>query len=132
MSAGSSHTTDLLMKGSPDDRTTHAHVHRGWGELLDTLRDLDSAFLEGAAPFSDDRHIADGYRALATTLGVALDTYLFAEPSRPIFLELNTPYRRDRRWGGDNTDAYYRIAPVSTRAPLPDLGATAATPSTSR
>ena len=40
-------------------------------------------------PSSDDRHLADGYRQLATTLGVAFDTYLFAEPSRPIFIELN-------------------------------------------
>jgi hypothetical protein len=83
-----------------------------WHELLDTLRDLDTSFLAGDRAVSDDRHIADGYRALATTLGVALDTYLFPEPSRPIFTEINTPFRRDRRWGGDNTDAYYRMAVV--------------------
>jgi hypothetical protein len=52
---------------------------------------------------------------LATTLGVALDTYLFAEPSRPMFVELNTPFRRDRRWGGDNTDAYYHMCPVDPK-----------------
>ena len=83
-----------------------------WGELLDTLRDLDKGFLEGDRAVGDDRTLADGYRALATTLGVAFDTYLFAEPSRPLFLELNTPFRRDRRWGGDNTDAFYRLCPV--------------------
>ncbi len=44
---------------------------------------------------------------LATVLGVGLDTYLFAEPSRPVFVDTVTPFRRDRRWGGDNTDAYY-------------------------
>ena len=52
---------------------------------------------------------------LATTLGVALDTYLFAEPSRPMFVEVNTPFRRDRRWGGDNTDAYYHLCPVDPK-----------------
>jgi hypothetical protein len=52
---------------------------------------------------------------LATTLGVALDTYLFAEPSRPMFVEVNTPFRRDRRWGGDNTDAYYHMCPVAAK-----------------
>ena len=61
---------------------------------------------------SDDRHVADGYRQVLTTLGVALDTYLFAEPSRPRFVDTNTPFRRDRRWGGDNTDAYYALCPV--------------------
>jgi len=94
---------------------TQEPLHRStaaWGELLDTLRDLDKGFLEGDRAVHDDRTLADGYRALATTLGVAFDTYLFAEPSRPIFMELNTPFRRDRRWGGDNTDANYRLCMV--------------------
>ncbi len=83
-----------------------------WRDLLATLGELDQSFLEGPRAVSDDRHVADGYRAMATTLGVALDTWLFAEPSRPQFVELNTPFRRDRRWGGDNTDAYYLFAPI--------------------
>ena len=83
-----------------------------WRELLDTLGGLDRSFLEGERSVTDDRQIADGYRMLATTLGVAFDTYLFGEPSRPLFVAVNTPFRRDRRWGGDNTDAYYYICPV--------------------
>src|ERR1700758_1709993 len=83
-----------------------------WRELLDTLSGLDRSFLDGERAVTDDRQIADGYRMLATTLGVAFDTYLFGEPSRPMFVEVNTPFRRDRRWGGDNTDAYYYICPV--------------------
>ena len=86
-----------------------------WSELLETLGGLDRSFLEGDRAVSDDRHISDGYRMLATTLGVALDTYLFAEPSRPMFVEVNTPFRRDRRWGGDNTDAYYHMCPVDPK-----------------
>ena len=80
---------------------------------------------------TDDRHRGRRLPELATTLGVALDTYLFAEPSRPVFVELNTPFRRDRRWGGDNTDAYYRSA-RSTRPGATGSAATAATASTSR
>ena len=83
-----------------------------WRELLETLGTLDHSFLEGDRAVTDDRHIADGYRMLATTLGVAFDAYLFAEPSRPMFVAVNTPFRRDRRWGGDNTDAYYFMCPV--------------------
>lgn len=83
-----------------------------WRNLLETLGALDHSFLEGARAVTDDRHIADGYRMLATTLGVAFDTYLFTEPGRPQFVAVNTPFRRDRRWGGDNTDAYYFICPV--------------------
>lgn len=83
-----------------------------WRELVDTLGGLDRSFLDGDRAVTDDRHLADGYRMLATTLAVAFDTYLFAEPSRPQFVELNTPFRRDRRWGGDNTDAWYYLCPV--------------------
>lgn len=83
-----------------------------WRELLDTLAGLDRSFLDGDRAVSDDRHIADGYRMLATTLGVAFDTYLFADPSRPRWIEVNSPWRADRRWGGDNTDAYYFMCPV--------------------
>ncbi len=86
-----------------------------WRELMTTLGELDRSFLTGDRAVSDDRHIADGYRMLATTLGVAFDTYLFADPSRPAFAEINTPYRRDRRWGGDNTDAYYLMCPVDEK-----------------
>lgn len=83
-----------------------------WRELLDALGSLDASFLTGPRAVTDERHVADGYRMLATTLGVALDTYLFAEPSNPVFVEVNSPYRRDRRWGGDNTDAYYFVTPI--------------------
>lgn len=94
---------------------TQHESSKAWRELLDTLGELDKAFLEGDRAVTDDRHIADGYRMLATTLGVAMDTYLFAEPSRPVWVELNTPHRRDRRWGGDNTDAYYYMCPVDPK-----------------
>ncbi|MEH3140595.1 MAG: DUF1214 domain-containing protein [Mycobacterium kyogaense] len=83
-----------------------------WQELVQTLGELDRGFTGGDRAVVDDRHLADGYRMLATTLGVAFDTYLFAERSRPQFVELNTPFRRDRRWGGDNTDAWYHLCPV--------------------
>ena len=97
-----------------DTRPMHEST-AAWRELLATVGDLDRSFLEGDRAVTDDRHIADGYRMLATTLGVAFDTYLFAEPGRPQFVAVNTPFRRDRRWGGDNTDAYYFICPVDPK-----------------
>ncbi|HTR71568.1 MAG TPA: DUF1214 domain-containing protein [Mycobacteriales bacterium] len=83
-----------------------------WRELLTGLGELDQVFLTGPKAVGDDQAIAEGYRALATALEVAFDTYLFADPTRPIFVDLNTPFRRDRRWGGDNTDAYYTFTPI--------------------
>ena len=83
-----------------------------WRELLDGLRDLDATFLEGDKAVHDEQTVAEGYRFLATALGVAFDIYLFADTGRPRFVDINTPFRRDRAWGGDNTDAYYAFAPV--------------------
>ncbi|WP_156687642.1 DUF1214 domain-containing protein [Mycobacterium sp. Marseille-P9652] len=83
-----------------------------WRELLEVLGAADVSFLQGDRAVTDDRHVADGYRMLASTLGVAFDAYLFPEPGRPQFAAVNTPFRRDRRWGGDNTDAYYFLCPV--------------------
>ncbi len=85
---------------------------RAWRELVAGLSELESAFLEGDRAVADEVGVADGYRMLATILSVAFDTYLFAEPTRPVFIEAVSPYRRDRRWGGDNTDAYYFYAPI--------------------
>jgi hypothetical protein len=83
---------------------------RAWRELMDGLAELDAQFLEGPRTLGDERSVAEGYRMLATGLGVALDVYLYADPARPAFVDVNTPARRDRSWGGDNTDAYYALA----------------------
>ncbi len=83
---------------------------RAWRELLDGLAELDQNFLEGPRAVGDEQSVAEGYRMLTTGLAVALDVYLYADASRPAFVDVNTPFRRDRAWGGDNTDAYYSLA----------------------
>ena len=83
---------------------------RAWRELLDGLGGLDGQFLEGPRAVDGERSVVDGYRMLTTALSVALDVYLYADPARPAFVDVNTPWRRDRAWGGDNTDAYYALA----------------------
>lgn len=83
-----------------------------WQELLDGLRHLDTGFLDGPKAVRGEQSVVEGYRFLATVLGVAFDVYLFADPARPRFVDVNTPYRHDRAWGGDNTDAYYSYAPI--------------------
>src|SRR5262245_51260047 len=83
-----------------------------WRELLDGLASIDQMFLDGPRAVHDERSVAEGYRMAAIGLGVALDTYLFGDPARPIFLDANTPFRRDRPRGGDHTDAWYAFTPV--------------------
>src|SRR6516164_4883602 len=90
-----------------------------WKELLTTIGDLDRSFLDGDRAVTDDRHVADGYRTLAATLGVAFDAYLFPEPGRPHFVAVNTPFRRDRRWGGDNKgdSVYFSVTAYNEPSP---------------
>ncbi|GAA4812089.1 DUF1214 domain-containing protein [Nocardioides caeni] len=80
-----------------------------WRELTAGLAELDAAFLTGERAAPDEVGAVGGYRMLATLLGVACDTYLFPDTARPRFVETVTPHRRDRRWGGDNTDAWYLL-----------------------
>ena len=92
---------------TPGDEATAA-----WRKLLDALGAVDATFLEGPKAVDDEASVAEGYRFLATVLGVAFDVFLFADPARPRFVDINTPFRPDRRWGGDNTDAWYAFAPI--------------------
>jgi hypothetical protein len=85
---------------------------RAWRELTDGLRELDATFLDGPNAVTGEQSVAEGYRFLATVMGVACDIFLFSDPARPRFVDINTPFRPDRAWGGDNTDAYYAFAPL--------------------
>ncbi|MEQ6900489.1 DUF1214 domain-containing protein [Nocardioides sp. YIM 152588] len=102
--------TDSPAPDSPAPASTAA-----WGELVAGLAELDTAFLSGDRAVPDEAGAVAGYRMLATLLGVAVDTYVFSDPARPQFLEAVAPHRRDRRWGGDNTDAHYLLAVVDPK-----------------
>lgn len=88
---------------------------QAWRELLSAFADLDQNFLTGPKAVRGQTAVAEGYRNLATILGVALDMNLFTDPVAPRFIDNLTPTRPDRRWGGDNTDCYYSYAVVDPR-----------------
>jgi hypothetical protein len=94
------------------DAVPQLETSRAWREFLQGLQDLDARFLQGPKAVHGEQSRVEGYLFLATMIGVASDIYLFADPVRPRFVDINTPWRRDRAWGGDNTDAYYCFAPV--------------------
>lgn len=86
-----------------------------WRELLSVFADFDKLFLEGPKAVRGELAVVEGYQFLATMLGMALDVNFFPDPAAPRFADLLTPFRHDRRWGGDNTDAYYGYAVVDPR-----------------
>jgi hypothetical protein len=102
--------TNPTTTGQPGWETTQA-----WRDLLDGLRQLDATFLDGPNAVVGEQAVAEGYRFLATVFAVACDIFLFSDPARPRFIDINTPFRPDRAWGGDNTDAYYAFAPLDPR-----------------
>ncbi|MCX6397827.1 MAG: DUF1214 domain-containing protein [Propionibacteriales bacterium] len=96
-----------------NDLTQPAHAWEAtaaWNELLAGLGELQATFLEGDRAVTTETGVVNGYRMLATILGIGLDIYLYPEKSRPVWVDTVTPFRRDRRWGGDNTDASYAFA----------------------
>ena len=68
-------TATLITRGITRMTTSEHESTVAWRELLETLGGLDRSFLDGDRAVTDDRQIGDGYRMLATTLGVAFDTY---------------------------------------------------------
>ncbi|ADU00069.1 DUF1214 domain-containing protein [Mycolicibacterium gilvum] len=86
-----------------------------WRELLSAFAEFDNQFLDGPKAVRGQTAVAEGYQNLATMLALSLDMHFFADPVAPRFLDTLTPFRPDRRWGGDNTDCYYGYAVVDPR-----------------
>jgi hypothetical protein len=85
---------------------------RAWRELLDHVVGLDESFATGRDALVGARATVEGYRYLATVLGLALDIFVHADPARPTFVDINAPDRPDLCWGGDNTDASYMFCAI--------------------
>jgi hypothetical protein len=78
-------------------------------ELLDLIRGADASFLAGPRAVPDAISVVEGYRWLTEVLSVALDCYLWADPAHPSIVPLVGP---TRKFGGDNSDAFYHFAPL--------------------
>jgi len=78
-------------------------------ELLDVLRDADQNFLDGYRAVRDDASAVEGYRFLVDVFSVALDVYVTTDAARPELVKIVSP---NRKFGGDNADAFYYYAPI--------------------
>ena len=72
--------------------------------MLGAFAEFDNLFLDGPKAVRGQPAVAEGYQNLATMLALSLDMHFFADPVAPRFIDVLTPFRPDRRWGGDNTD----------------------------
>jgi len=80
-------------------------------ELMDLVRNADAVFLDGPRAV-DDVSVLEGYRMLTEILQVSLDCYLWADTARPSIVPIVGP---TKKFGGDNSDAFYRFAPIDPR-----------------
>ena len=81
-------------------------------ELMELVKGLDASFDTGPAALSQEADRLDGYVWITSILRVALDAYLWADPLRPRFVDIVGP---DKKWGGDNADAFYCLTAVDGR-----------------
>ena len=78
-------------------------------ELMAQLAALEEKLSGGPVPLGDEQSVLEGYRWIFTIAQVALDVNVWADATRPRFVDIVGPYKK---WGGDNVDAFYQYAPI--------------------
>jgi len=76
-------------------------------QLLDTVRETHARMVEQLA--DDHDTLLEAHKWVLSILQVAAEVNLWADTARPRFVEIVGPYKK---WGGDNSDAFYCYAPV--------------------
>ena len=84
---------------------------RAFGEFLETLRDLEAAFLQPRWRLRTEDDFAGARRRLLHTLIHALQTWFEADPARPFFVSF---VDRHKKMLGDNPDARYHQAVINS------------------
>lgn len=87
---------------------TRSDLSTAFGDLLDELRRIEDKFLDADPPLAQ-ADLLDGYRLTFSLLRVAVDAYVWGDKDNPRFVDVIGPYLK---WGGDNSDAFYQIAPI--------------------
>lgn len=79
-----------------------------FADLLDEVRAVEQRLLSADPPLQE-ADILDGYRWALSLLRVAADAYIWGDSDKPILVDVIGPYLK---WGGDNSDAFYQLAPI--------------------
>jgi hypothetical protein len=80
-----------------------------FSELLVELTEQHRRLVAQLSDPGDEQTLLEAHKWLLSILQVAADTQLWADPTHPRFIEIVGPYKK---WGGDNSDAFYCFAPV--------------------
>ncbi len=80
-----------------------------FNELLDELRGLEAHVLDHPNALDDEQYRCEAYRWIFSITQVAMDCFVWGDRDRPRFVDIVGP---TKKWGGDNSDAFYQYAPV--------------------
>ncbi|BBY34945.1 hypothetical protein BST33_00225 [Mycolicibacter minnesotensis] len=83
-------------------------LSEAFGSLLDEVRAVERRLLEADPPLGE-ADVLDGYRWALSLLRVAAEAYIWGDAGNPILVDVIGPYLK---WGGDNSDAFYQLAPI--------------------
>lgn len=83
-------------------------LSKAFHELLDEVASIEQKVLTADPPL-EEHDVLDGYRLTFSLLRVAVDAYVWGDNDNPRFVDVIGPYQK---WGGDNSDAFYQLAPI--------------------
>ena len=78
-------------------------------DLLDLMRSFEERFSAGDPALVDEQSVLEAYRWIFTIVDVGMQAHLWADTQRPHFVDIVGRYKK---WGGDNSDAFYQYAPI--------------------
>ncbi len=95
--------------GDGSEPTARNRTSAVFAELLDELRALEPKLLDHPAVAGDEQSECEAYKWIFSITQVAFDCFVWGDTRRPRFVDIVGP---DKKWGGDNTDAFYQHAPL--------------------
>lgn len=78
-------------------------------ELIAELTVIEQRLRAATGATMDEQTLLESYKWLFSILHVGLLGHVWADKVRPRFVDIVGPYLK---WGGDNSDAFYQLAPV--------------------
>ena len=81
-----------------------------FAEIMDELRGLEAKLLVHPEMGADEQSACEAYRWLFSITQVALDCFVWGDTAAPRFVDI---VGATKKWGGDNSDAFYQHAPVA-------------------
>ena len=73
------------------------------------MSSFEERFSDGDPALVDEQSVLEGYRWIFTIVQAGMQAHLWADSQRPQFVDIVGRYKK---WGGDNSDAFYQYAPI--------------------